>query len=116
MSSKNSRAGARACRTPARSSEHEVEAVLRLERLELGHARLRPDDELERWHHVDDELAVRLHGAQDLVAPARDRFLALREPLLHEVLQRRDERAERTFCCNDRTPGDEVARRRVIDW
>ncbi len=99
--------------------EHEVEAVLRFERLELRHARLRADDELERGHDVDDQLAVRLHGIADRARHDSDRFLALREQLLHEILQRRDERAERHVLLQlVELAGDEVAalaRDRLID-
>ena len=90
--------------------EDEVETVLRFQRLELGHARLRTDDELECRHHVDDELRVRVNGSADGVAPHGNRFLALREQLLHEILQGRDERAERHVLLQlIELAGDEVA-------
>src|SRR5262245_44391599 len=96
-----------------------MEAVLRLERLELRHARLWADDELERGHDVDDELAVRLHGGVDGLAPTRDLLFAFRQQLLDEVLQRRDQRAERNVLLQQvELARDEVAalpRDRLID-
>ena len=72
--------------------ERQIETILGLERLELRHARLGPDDEPERRHDVDDQLAVRVDGRVDRFAPSRDLLLALRQQLLHEILQRGDER------------------------
>ena len=99
--------------------EREIEAVLRLERLELRHARLRADDELERRHDVDDQLAVRVDGRVDRLAPRRDLLLALGQQLLHEILQRGDERAERHVLLQQiELARDEVAalpRDRLVD-
>ena len=75
--------------------EHEVEAILRLERLELGNSHLLADDQLERGHDVDDQLSVRMHGVANRAPPRGDRLLAFGEQLLDEILERGDERAER---------------------
>ena len=74
--------------------EHEVEAVLRRDGVELRHGRLRPDDQLQRGQHVEQQPAVRRHGGLDRLTPVRERALVLGEELLHEILERGDEAAE----------------------
>ena len=68
--------------------EHQAEAVLRLDRRQRRHRRLRADDERDLRQHVDDQLAVDADGGLDLLPPAGDALLALGQQLLHQVAQR----------------------------
>jgi hypothetical protein len=75
--------------------ERRVKAILRLEGFELRNARLRTDDQPQRRNHVDDELGIGMDGCVNRFAPRGNLVFALGEQLLHKVLQRGDERAER---------------------
>ncbi len=67
--------------------EHEVEAMLGLDRREVGHGRLRADEERERGPHIDEHLGVRAERVAQRLSPLHEPLLGLGEELT-------DERAE----------------------